>query len=334
MSDDDLLNERLRSQAGLAMANFTFDPARSGFGSAPAASVQSYAVESRQWQVGANNSFRPVGQTVASLAAGVYAIRVDSGGTYFERRRVICDDLVELPDHATARVIAGLQKFWASADRYRTQHLVYKRGILLWGPQGSGKTATIQFLMRELIALNGIVLLFETPEVTIPALDIIRRVEPSRSIIVVMEDIDEIISGYREHQVLALLDGETQTDNVVYIATTNYPERLGPRILNRPSRFDERIFVGMPSAESRLTYLRSAAQRSTVQFSDKDLRRWCEDTEGLSIAHLRELVAGVLCLDQPYENVLARLKGMAVQPNNEDAFGQLPRPMISFHPAS
>jgi len=54
--------------------------------------------------------------------------------------------------------------------------------------------------------------------------------------------------------VLNLLDGVKQVDNIIYIATTNYPELLEERILNRPSRFDRRFHIGTPSAEVRKFY--------------------------------------------------------------------------------
>lgn len=93
----------------------------------------------------------------------------------------------------------------------------------------------------------------------------------------------------------------------------------GARIVNRPSRFDERIFVGMPGLAARLTYLRSATTNGSA-LKPNDLARWGKDTDGFSIAHLRELVAAVLCLDQPYEDVLKRLKSMAERPKETDGF--------------
>src|SRR5205807_7501248 len=146
--------------------------------------------------------------------------------------------------------------------------------------------------------------------------------EPARPLIVVMEDIDEMIANFGEHEILSLLDGENQINNVVHIATTNHPERLGARIVNRPSRFDERILVDMPSAESRLTYLQKAIERGGSGIDHAELLRWRDDTEGLSIAHLRELTAGVVCLNQPYESVLARLRALMARPAEVQAFAQ------------
>lgn len=135
-----------------------------------------------------------------------------------------------------------------------------------------------------------------------------RRIEPERPLICVLEDINEMVDQYGEHALLALLDGETQIDNVVFVATTNYPERLDQRLVNRPSRFDEIIKIGMPSAEARSVYFR--ARLNKMELSDGKLAEWVKDTEGLSIAHLKEIVVAVYCLGREYAETLKRLKSM------------------------
>jgi SpoVK/Ycf46/Vps4 family AAA+-type ATPase len=274
-----------------------------------------------QWQVGTNGVFRPAAKTVPSLEPGVYAVEADSFGPLLRRKDVLCDQIVDLPDVATNRVLASMKKFWASRERYTNHGLIYKRGVMMYGPPGSGKTVTSHLLMRELISLGGIVLLMSShPDLVAEMLQVVRRLEPDRPLIVVMEDIDETIRNYGERSILMMLDGETQIDNIVYIATTNYPDQLGARIVNRPSRFDERIFVGMPSLQARVTYLRSVAG----VLPEAEIERWAADTDGLSVAHLRELVAAVLCLDQQYEDVLERLRQMEERPKEVDGFASKP----------
>lgn len=260
--------------------------------------------EFRQWQVGANDTFRPAGITRENIPPGVYVFDRDDNGLIAKRIKVITDSLIELPDNSSERVLAGMAKFWDMEERYRKHGLLYKRGILLWGPPGSGKTATITLLNKHLLDNGGIVIMCDHPKITSMGLEALRRIEPERRIICIMEDIDEIIEKYGEHDLLALLDGENQVDRIVMLATTNYPDRLGARIVNRPSRFDERILVDMPSIEARRTYL------SHILGETDDLDRWVTDTAGLSIAHLREAVAAVRCLDQDYATVLTRLKSM------------------------
>lgn len=102
------------------------------------------------------------------------------------------------------------------------------------------------------------------------------------------------------------MDGETQIDNVVYIATTNYPERLDPRLVNRPSRFDIVAKIGMPSAEARGVYLRSRSK----QLSDKEIDEWVQATEEFSFAHLKELIVSVEVFERPFAECVERLKMM------------------------
>lgn len=270
-----------------------------------------------QWQRGPNDVFRASGVTVKNLPVGMYSFMEDQFGLYIQKFKVITDSLIELPDTANERVLAGMRKFWTMGDRYREHGLLYKRGVLLYGPPGSGKTATLGLLSEELSAIGGIVILCDQPRLCSVGLAQLRRVEPNRKLICILEDIDELIDRFGEHQLLAILDGENQVDNIVMIATTNYPERLGARIINRPARFDERILVGMPSAPARTIYLSKIASALPLSV----LSRWVDDTEGLSIAHLRELAAAVLCLEQPYDSVIKRLRQMRILPRERDGQG-------------
>lgn len=277
--------------------------------------------EHTQWAIEANDTFVAVGSTAIELPPDCYSVLLDDHGRYhFTRKKIVTDDLIELKDAATERILKGIRKFWNSKQRYEDRGILYKRGILMWGPAGSGKTVTVQFLIRELLAMNGIVLYTRDPSVSTGALQVLRRVEPERNLINIMEDAEEIIEEQGEHDLLALLDGEHQTGNVVNIATTNYPEYLGPRIVNRPSRFDEVIKVGMPNASMRSQYLEAVLDEEVEKYPVPD---WVKDTDGLSIAHLRELVAAITCLDQEYSSVIERLRSMRRSPNSASFNGAI-----------
>ena len=120
--------------------------------------------------------------------------------------------------------------------------------------------------------------------------------------------MDAIIDNYGEVSLLAMLDGEHQTDNVVYIATTNYPERLDARFINRPSRFDEIIKIGMPRAAARQYYL--AATDARLLNDEAELIKWVSKTDGFSIAHLKELIISVECFGKSFEVAHGRLRTM------------------------
>lgn len=269
-----------------------------------------------QWSIGSNGYFRPSRSTRKMLSPGVYTFDKDCDGIIIKSMKIITDNLIELPDNSIQKLLSSMEKFWNIENRYRKYGLLYRRGILLWGPPGSGKTACLNLLSNYLIKNEGLVIICYNPAITSAGLELLRKIEPDRHIICILEDIDEMIDKYGEHNILSLLDGENKVENICNIATTNYPERLGARIVNRPSRFDERLYIGMPSENARRVYLKNIIGDVT------DLEKWVVDTNQLSIAHIRELAAAVNCLDQPYDEVLNRLQKMKIKMSGRDeSFG-------------
>jgi len=264
-------------------------------------------------------SYFPIGTTVKKLPPAVYTVgHDDSKGPYFTERDMMLDELMVLPDTNCERVLEDIKFFWTREKNFRDHGFLWKRGILLWGPPGGGKTSLIQMLSKEIVALGGLTIFGEYPRHVVKALEALRKVEKDRPIVVILEDVDAIVKTYGESDLLALLDGEAQIDNVVYVATTNYPESLDRRLVNRPSRFDEVIKIGMPSADARRIYLQKKIPRFSSDpnhdvFYTKnqaELVKWIEGTKDFSIAHLRELIVSVECLGRDIEDALSRLKIM------------------------
>src|SRR5258707_7883419 len=78
-----------------------------------------------------------------------------------------------------------------------------------------------------------------------------RDVERQRPMVCVFEDIDAIIEQNGDSDLLQWLDGNHQVDKAVNLATTNYPEKLDPRIISRPRRFDRILRIDAPDARMR-----------------------------------------------------------------------------------
>ena len=136
--------------------------------------------------------------------------------------------------------------------------------------------------------------------------------EPDRSVVVILEDIDELTKeDTDERKLLNILDGINQSENIVFIATTNYPDKLKERIINRSSRFDRRYELKLPNKEVREFYLRNKLKKSDLEkLGEEELTRWINETEGLTLAHLDELIVLIVILGNEFDYVLKKLLSM------------------------
>lgn len=257
-----------------------------------------------QWSSTSGYSFSATGTTVDKLPPGYYHILTSQDkGLYFSRQYTRTDNLLRFPDTNSDKILEEIKLFWTKGDRFAEHRLPHKRGILLWGPPGSGKTCCISLLVDDVIARGGIALRFDHPPLFESGLRVLRLIQPQTPVVAIMEDIDDMIQRLGETEILNILDGITSNEKIVYLASTNYPERLGPRIINRPSRFDKRFKIGLPGRASRTMYLESLGLKPVPE-------KWLDDTEDFSLAHLKELFVAVKILDNSYDEALRTLRNM------------------------
>jgi hypothetical protein len=254
-----------------------------------------------------DNYYRPCPPTTNILPPGYYHCEKDNAGVYFIKFPIDTSDLIRFPGSMPDEIISEFESFWTKRELYAMRGEPHKRGFLLWGPPGGGKTCTATLIMKDFIDAGNIVLRYNwlVPE----AINKLRNIEPSRRIMVTIEDIDTYTkqrSSEEEQVLLQFLDGDRQYSNIVVIATTNFPEDLGDRIINRPSRFDRVAYIGMPSEIDRKLYLEKKCKSTATSEQVK----WVADTDNWTLAHLKELILAVEIYGLPYEKTIRRLNSM------------------------
>jgi hypothetical protein len=281
-----------------------------------------------QWSIISGNKYSPTIPTTEKLAPGFYdPIYIPDVGICLEKKKVNTDELFILPSPELDEIISDITKFWERRDVYKKYGLLHKRGILMYGKPGVGKSATIQLCTQYLIdKLGGVVVNVANMDQLEHYSSIIwklRQIEPERPIIVIFEDIESIAgeNAYTASMLLNILDGVKQIDNVVYLATTNYPEKLQDRITNRPSRFDRRYEVLEPNSEIREAYFRNKLSNDDLQ--NIDMTQWVKRTDGMSLAHLRELVISVIVMGNEFDETIDRLNGLKVKPRIKSDVGSI-----------
>jgi hypothetical protein len=179
-----------------------------------------------------------------------------------------------------------VQRFFAAQATYEEYGIPWKRGILLVGPPGNGKTLTVKALVNSLSVPCLYVKNFRAQhgvdEISIRVVfDRARRTAPC---VLVLEDLDAQLTPQNRSFFLNELDGFALNRGILTLATTNHPERLDPAILDRPSRFDRKYPFDLPEQPERQAYLAlwNAALKPALQLTEEGTRAIADQTEGLS----------------------------------------------------
>jgi len=180
------------------------------------------------------------------------------------------------------------------------QHL--KRGLLLFGPPGVGKTHTVRYLVSSLTETTVIELSGNALHLIGEACSIARALQPA---MLVVEDVDLIAEERGMHlghhpllfQLLNEMDGLAEDADIVFVLTTNRPDLLEPALATRPGRVDQAVELMLPDAAARrgLFDLYRGGLEVDVSRLDEVLNR----TEGTTASFIKELLrrSAVLAAD-------------------------------------
>ncbi len=202
-------------------------------------------------------------------------------------------DALVLPARLRADLEADLRRFTASRALYARHRIPWKRGLLLIGPPGNGKTCALQAMIKEAALPALYVKTFKSDRDTEEQhiREVFTRARALAPALIVLEDIDSHISELNRSVFLNELDGFSRNEGLVVLASTNHPERLDPSLLDRPSRFDRKYHFPLPERAERLTYLARWSEQldPETQLSGAALERLADRTGGFTFAYLKEL---------------------------------------------
>lgn len=202
------------------------------------------------------------------------------------------DDVVLEPSVQTA-IEHNTVEVFRRRETFRKNGVPLKRGIILHGVPGTGKTMVGKVLAGLKLATFVYVTAADMSglESVRSIFDLARRLSPT---ILFFEDIDLFADDRSRYcsqallgEILAQLDGFESNDGLVFMATTNDLAAIDPAIRERPSRFDVVIHIELPSREARWEILRSNLPLTSG--SDTLLGEAMYATDGLSGAQVREV---------------------------------------------
>lgn len=189
------------------------------------------------------------------------------------------------------------------------------KGILLFGPPGTGKTMLSKAVATEskanFISVKGSEILskwFGESERKIA--EIFKKAKQASPCIIFFDEIDAIAptrgSASGEPRVvermvntlLSEMDGLEELRGVVVIGATNRPDLMDPALL-RPGRFDEVVLVPPPDEKARLDILKVHVKKMALD-GDVKLKELAKKTKGYSGADIEALCrkSGMIALHE------------------------------------
>ncbi|NOU65554.1 AAA family ATPase [Paenibacillus sp. LMG 31461] len=183
-------------------------------------------------------------------------------------------------------IYRAIDQFFAEDHAFFKEYdLPYKRGILLYGKPGNGKTTLVKSIAGSVKAPVAYWQITENTD-SESIQEVFQAAAKMAPMILVIEDIDAMPQRARSY-FLNILDGATSKEGIFLIGTTNYPEQIDPALMNRAGRFDRAYEIKLPDLELRQIYLEQKGIGKLL--NDASVFLTAKLTEGFTFAQLNEL---------------------------------------------
>ncbi|HUU87001.1 MAG TPA: ATP-binding protein [Candidatus Glassbacteria bacterium] len=197
----------------------------------------------------------------------VLEVKVFGGDDYIYDKNMNWKDLF-LPNNLKKEIKLFIEDFLGSQKEFEKYNLPWKRGFIVHGPPGAGKTRLINTIISEYNLMPVTISGEDADDFTLA--EAFKYAEQNGPSIIFLEELDELLDGSVDVRFLAeLLDGMNPVNGVLVVATTNRLKELQKmkNIIDRPSRFDRKWKIPLPDESLAMKYLRKWFAKSKLTTS-------------------------------------------------------------------
>jgi len=210
---------------------------------------------------------------------------------FLDRPKMAREDLVLAPGvlESIETEVLGIARH---RERLRASAQHVKRGLLLHGPPGVGKTHTVRYLLSRLGEHTVVLLTGGGLMMVRTACALARLLQPA---VVVLEDVDLVALERGPwgpnpvlFDVLNEMDGLAEDADVAFLLTTNRADLLEPALAARPGRVDLAVEIALPDDDARGRLIRLYGRGLDLQVTDIDTV--VARTAGVAASFIKELL--------------------------------------------
>lgn len=272
----------------------------------------------KAWMQIGENTYQAAYRSIKKIDSAFYKVAYSNARHDFiyTKYKITTDKIIDFQQSFLKKIEAFLINFLSKKEIYKQKGLVHKGGLLFYGDPGNGKTTiclnSIKYLLDN---YQGIAIQTDSLNDLSAILNQIREIEPDRYIIVLLEELDRLIYNSSDRYLLQLLDGADSIDHVLYLATTNYIEKIEDNLKNRPSRFNRVWEITSPDESARRSFITN--KLNSEELASIDLEQWVKDTNRFSLDHLKELVNACFIFGDDYAETVKTISGMCKIKNTQ-----------------
>ena len=176
--------------------------------------------------------------------------------------------------------LMALVEIFKNRKKYELKGATLPKGIIFYGPAGTGKTLFSEVLAQECSLKKINISISDSASEN----NICRRIRKAflqgakgkTPTMIFFDELDKVLPNEREEyytdrsktilaQLLTLIDGMEKINNIVFVATCNDYYAL-PESITRPGRFDKKICLDLPDYTARAAILDIYMKASPTKF--------------------------------------------------------------------
>lgn len=249
-----------------------------------------------------------------TLSEGFYESETDSKGNIHTKEKSLTELHKPYNSKETETILETVNRFFQKDIQEKVNKLgfVHKLGVLMHGIAGTGKTSLMSWIANDLIQNQKAIVFYCNNENTLgTAVGLAQKIRQIQdNPIIFIADEFERYAQSAESEMKNLLDGKDSVENSLFLASTNYIDKVPETLKERPSRF--RLVVEVKGITDKNTMF-----EVTKEISDKVQPSLFTDQE------IKDLYLDVsdITLDQIKHNCLDKITGTIVKKEEKKVIG-------------